>query len=102
MKATGAPCSLLYPEHAKLKAIADLSQSQGEFVDWLQEQGIVLAQYDDKSGMFWPDHTPIQKLLAEYHGIDWRKLEAEKRAMLEECRKANTQAHLPGGETEHE
>lgn len=39
--------------------------------------------------MLWPDNTPIRKLLAKYHGIDERKLEAEKQAMLAECRKAN-------------
>lgn len=77
----------LYPEHLKLKAIAHLSQAQGEFVDWLQEQGIMLARYGDKSDVLWPDLTPIPTLLAKYHGIDQRELEAEKRAMLEECRK---------------
>lgn len=87
------PCSPSYPEHQKPKSISHLSQAQGEFVDWLQEQGIVLARWHGNE--LWMDNTPIQKLLAEYHGIDQRKIEAEKDAMLKECRKANAPGERP-------
>jgi hypothetical protein len=33
----------------------------------------------------------MEKTLAEYFDIDLKKLEEEKRAMLDECRKANAQ-----------
>lgn len=78
----------IYPEHEKLRAVCDQSQSQGEFIDWLSNKGIFLARYygNHDAG---PIHEPVTSLLAEYHDIDTRKLEAEKRAMLDEIRRAN-------------
>jgi hypothetical protein len=45
--------------------------------------------YDPLGNDFWPLGVNREKLMAEYFGIDQNKLEAEKRAMLEECRKAS-------------
>lgn len=59
-----------YPQHDALAAVADISQAQGEFVDWLVQHG-----YADLFGN-------VTDLLAEFHGIDMAALEAEKRAML--------------------
>lgn len=73
-----------YPEHVKLKKISHLSQAQGDFIAWLNNKGIGLAKYEDHK--LRPVHTPIQDLLAQYHGIDQKKLEAEKVAMLEALR----------------
>lgn len=91
------------PEHEKLHAIKDKSQAIGEFVEWLGSEGIVLARYhahDENClnehgrlgcGMsrerLYPEHLAIRKMLAHYFGIDEDRLEAEKRAMLDEIRR---------------
>ncbi|HUV10815.1 MAG TPA: hypothetical protein VMX12_07525 [Acidimicrobiia bacterium] len=79
---TATATSKDYPEHAKLRAVADKSQAIGEFLDeWLPTQGIILAHVDRDGRV-----PSIQELLAEFFGIDRDKLEAEKRAMLESLR----------------
>ena len=98
-----------YPEHEKLQKVVDKSQAIGEFIDWLRgEKKIVFCKYvqepvpdDDENGyynedlddvvkdMLLPTSLPIEETLAEYFGIDLNKLEAEKRQMIDECRKAN-------------
>jgi hypothetical protein len=75
-----------YPEHAKLAEVTDRSQTIGEFLEWLGDMHqIRLAKYlkDDLVLL----NIPVQDLLAMFFGIDLKKLEAEKRAMLEELRK---------------
>lgn len=85
-----------YPEHDKLAAVKDETQAAGEFIEWLNGQGIFLA----KTYMFTKDDQvtddPAQEryertgvvakslitLLAEWSGIDQNKIEAEKRQML--------------------
>lgn len=88
-----------YPEHEKLKAIADKSQVVGEFVEWLGSKGIHLADYPAcltggdhahhecrRSERLYTIDTPIRKLLAEFFDIDQDKIDAEKDAMLEQLR----------------
>lgn len=71
-----------YPEHTKLLQIQAESQSIGDFLDWLQSEGIVLAQWHDQYHLGLAA-TSTQLLLAAYFDIDLAKLEAEKRQMLE-------------------
>lgn len=74
-----------YPEHEKINAVKDQSQTIGDFLDWIRrEKGIVLANYGN-SDVAWlaPDGTAKERLLAEYFEIDLDALEAEKRAMLQ-------------------
>lgn len=79
-----------YPEHTKLKAIASKSQVCGEFVEWLADKkGIVLAQFHGLSGHHYQNPTPLRALLAEFFEIDSKKIEEEKRAMLDEMRAMN-------------
>ena len=75
-----------YPEHDKLRAVSNLSQAQGEFLDWLgQEKGWTLGEWRaQESELFWPVNYSLQNLLAEYHGIDRVQLEREKLAMIDE------------------
>lgn len=82
--ATPAP----YPEHEKLKRVADRSQAIGEFVDWLHTQGVTLAHWHNCTQLV-PHGTPIEKLLARYFEIDLDKIEEEKRAMLAALRGAD-------------
>lgn len=95
-----------YPEHDRMRAISDQSQTVGEFVEWLSsDKRIRLATYPDcisdtadhvcgagdcvKSQHLYTVDTPIEKLLAEFFDIDLDTIEAEKRAMLDSLRAAN-------------
>lgn len=74
-----------YPEHEKLKAIADKSQAIGDFLEWAtQTHGLWLAEPVPNSlhGYFAPTGKRTVGLLAEFFDIDEDKIEAEKRAML--------------------
>ena len=77
-----------YPEHEKLKAVKELSQTCGEFVDFLEEKGIYLAEYDtkDERNRLYRWRGRMTKLLAEFFEIDEDALEREKQAMLEKIR----------------
>ena len=82
-----------YPEHDKMRAIADESQTIAEFLMWLTDtKAIHLAQYDPSSihGRTFAVNTPTTDLLAEFYGIDLAVVEAEKRAMLDSIRQANS------------
>ena len=77
-----------YPEHDKLREVAEQTQAIGEFIEWLEGKGIFLARYVDGSNF--PRHVHgFRDLLAEWAGIDENKLEAEKRQMLASLRTAN-------------
>ena len=81
-----------YPEHAKLEAVAAESQAIGDFLGWMEEQKILLSKYG-KLGELHPYREPKEKLLAQFFGIDAAKLEAEKRAMLDEFKATNDTAY---------
>lgn len=77
-----------YPEHDKLSAIMEVSQEIGLFLDHgLPRQHLVLAQWGDDEVLY-PSHRSIDKILAEYFGIDRDRLDDEKRAMLAAMRDA--------------
>lgn len=78
-----------YPEHSKLAAISDKSQTCGEFVDWLEQHDIYLCRPDRTHPHYWPIHDSITTLLAAFFGIDLATIEAEKRQMIEAMREAN-------------
>lgn len=92
-----------YPEHEKLRAVAEQSQKCGEFFEWLGEKRYTLATYHRhdaecgsradgwrKCGMTedhpYPAQVNIRSLLAEFFQIDEAKLEEEKLAMLAKLR----------------
>ncbi len=76
-----------YPEHIKLARVKDYSQAIGEFLEWLPTKGYVVAEYfrEEVSGkvQLLPAYKTIQDLLAEFFEIDQKKLEEERRHMLE-------------------
>ncbi len=79
-----------YPEHLKLHAVRDKSQSIGEFVDWLDtEKGISLCRREGDDLDFQRVFTSTTDLLAEFFEIDLKKLEIEKDDMLEAQRALN-------------
>lgn len=70
------------PELDKMLAVKDQSQTIGEFLDWLTEvKGYVLAEYDENDRLY-PKYSSIETLLAEFFGIDLKKIEEERRAIL--------------------
>jgi len=66
------------------------SELLAKFYDWLTEKGYSLCfwsdgdEYDD--GGYYPLSMSPEKLFAEFFGIDLNKIEAERRAILEELR----------------
>jgi len=107
-----------YPEHDKLQAISDRSQAIGEFLEWLQDKGVFLAQdfkwEDEEPTMaslgLEPEHPRYRtikikrgaivpwphnktKTLAEFFGINLVLIEDEKRAMLDEIRTMQEKTH---------
>ncbi len=66
-----------YPEHAKLREVADKTQFVHDFLRFCGEKGFHLAHKDDR------DHCPKEDdLLYKFIDVDYWKLENEKRAML--------------------
>lgn len=75
-----------YPQHEKLRVVADQSQMCGEFIEWLGTKGINLAEWDGETGRMYPTHQSTTPLLAEFFGIDLKALDAEKAAILKAFR----------------
>ena len=92
------------PETDKMIAVKDKSQAIGEFIEWLGTEGMIIARYATKEdewadegeervatgtyeGDLLPVLTSIEKILAQYFGVDLNKAEKEKRAILESLKK---------------
>ena len=107
-----------YPEHEKLAKIKDQSQAIGDFLEWLRtgeadptgfDRSIFLATHEVITEEYsatgeWHDlpkdkwyvgdrlvlfRYNMEELLARYFGIDLKKLEEEKKQMLEELRRVH-------------
>lgn len=101
------PTPIPTPEIDKMHAVKAASQAIGEFLEWLQERRIELAQYhehsescEDEEGdtvcglnpdRLYSFHYQTEKLLAEYFEIDLRKVEDEKQALLDQLRASQPQ-----------
>lgn len=82
-----------YPEHEKLFRVSHVSQELGQFLEWLESEGVTLARWVHDGGWpgpddwrLTPDVQPIPERLAEYFGVSVAKIEDEKRAMLADLR----------------
>lgn len=88
------------PEIDKMHAVKEQSQAIGEFLEWLQqEKAWELAAYHQHEEACYDDegdrtcgmrtsepfivNYSIERLLAEYFEIDLKKVDDEKRAILE-------------------
>lgn len=69
-----------YPEHVRLAAVQDRSQAAHDFLEWAGERGYALVS----DGGYHP--ADLRALLAEWLGIDLRKISDEKQAMYEAMR----------------
>lgn len=96
-----------YPECVKLSSHEDEWNDIYPFMEWLQQQGIVLCRYEtdeearargahvSEDGTVWkhedpyPIFKPISDWLHEYFEIDTNKLEKERRALLQKLREDN-------------
>ena len=74
-----------YPQHEKIKALGERRNTVQEFLDWLDEQGIRLAE-SAGTGELCCIGDSKEKVMARFFGIDLNKLELEKRAMLDSLR----------------
>lgn len=104
-----------HPELDKLSRVSGDSNKIGEFLEWMQSQGVKFAKYhihdygDEHDGECQPIHgneeedrefngcglitgdlvevpMTIEENLAEYYAIDLKKVEEEKLAILKEIR----------------
>lgn len=74
-----------YPEHEKLKKVQDISQHIHEFFEFLQDKELILSKWcEERGGVFMPASERLTTLVAEFLDIDEKKLEKEKRQMIEE------------------
>lgn len=78
------PHDIEFPEAAKFRAALPDSSVITEFLMWLDEKEIVLAKRAE-SGWLHTLQTPREEMLMEHFGIDWNKLEDERRAMIRQC-----------------
>lgn len=80
------------PECDKLAAARPQAQVVGDFLTWLQDEGIELATWgenDDGDEALLPLHYNIEPLIAKFLDIDLNKVENERRAILDVIRKNN-------------
>jgi hypothetical protein len=61
-------------------------------LEFMQEKGIRLCELIPEQGQYYPVILPVQDLVAEFLGVDQRKLEEEERAMLEAVRNQQEEA----------
>lgn len=94
----------VYPEHHKLEQVKDKSQTIGEFLDRGSYRicELVCVRCGETAGAdpccsspqerYLPLRKSIDRILAEYFGIDLAKIDLEKREMLAEIRRQNGEA----------
>jgi len=77
------------PECDKLKALIDSGERDTlqKFLDWLTENHVVLCQLETgrgyrSDGEYVPLRQNTENLMAEFFGIDLKKVEREKQAIL--------------------
>ena len=87
-----------YPEHDKLDEVDRERIVLGEFLDWLDYKDYLICtdsneehfnEEGDHVSAYRPAYRSIESWLAEFLEIDLKKLEDEKRAMLESVRALN-------------
>lgn len=80
------------PELDKMLAVRDESQEIGEFLEWLCEQDIILADYSDGicddcgEELLLPIRKNRERILADYFKIDLDKCEQERQQLLADLR----------------
>lgn len=76
------------PEADKMIQLQSKSQPAGEFLEWLQERGVVLAKWDEDGESLHPLFgATAQGLLADWLGVDLAEIERERTRILQWLRK---------------
>jgi GTP-sensing pleiotropic transcriptional regulator CodY len=79
-----------YPESDKLAARAVEYHDLHEFLDNLSSMNLILVDSEgDGFGRLFPTSRTNEQVVAQHLGIDLKKLDQERRQMLEEQREAN-------------
>lgn len=73
------------PEHNKMVMVKHESQIVGDFLEWLDQQGMTICNLVED--YYCPVRLSREQLLAKYFGIDLDKIEQENRAILDYARK---------------
>jgi len=79
-----------YPECEKLKMVINASLLIVEFLEWLSsKKNLSLCEWKDGyTGQgYYSSHYQIEDLLAEFFEIDLKKVEEERRQIIEDLRK---------------
>jgi len=74
-----------YPEHEKVRAIRNESETIGAFLEWLRGS-YSICEFSEDTRQYEPVRLSINNWLAKYFEIDELKLDDEKRQMLEVLR----------------
>jgi hypothetical protein len=74
------------PALDKMVAVSDQSQAVGEFLEWLEQDGLTLARI--RADQYVAIHETTEALLARYFDVDLDAAEREKRAILDAIRSA--------------
>lgn len=79
-----------YPQLARMATVQGQSQSIGEFIEWLGENGMVICTSDDglRGTRFFPVLESIEQLLARHFEVDLNAVERERRQVLAEFTQA--------------
>lgn len=83
---TDAEFNKAYPLHAELKARLHEAQAIGAFLDWLDEQDLVLCKLHERTETYYPHYLSKERRIGEFLEIDPEALDDEKRAMLASLR----------------
>ena len=76
------------PECEKMAAVQKESRELSNFVDWLREQGYEICEENESENRPYDRlRKSNEQLFADYFGIDLKKVEEERRALLEEIRR---------------
>ena len=73
-----------YPLHERAAKVQDETQTIGLFMEWLLRRYTLAL--DTGRGRLVGVNMDINKLIAEFYGIDYKAYMAEKDAMLDEIR----------------
>jgi hypothetical protein len=81
-----------YPQLALMAAVQGQSQSIGEFIEWLGENGMAICASEDglRGTSFFPIVESAERLLARHFEVDLNAAERERRQVLSEL--AHTRA----------
>ena len=91
MSPAEGPLPPQYPEHDKMTALRSKIDVVTEFLEWAEAQGYLIGKHAEEpfGDCYAIIPAGIERLLADHFKIDLKKIEQEKRDMLDELRRMN-------------